>query len=351
MMNPYMAFNAVDTKISAKKSNVFDEIKLRNMMECDSIDQVTDFIKSKYGLAGFINEAASNSRLFRDDLEMLLTRFMVYETEEILHYFSGPYKDFLKVFLMKFEITDLVMILRKIVRNEETAGISEHFVHSLNYSRVPFEKLAGSKNAEQFIDSLKDTPYYTSLKTVTDNDEVKREFHSEMKLQLLFYKTLMKKAVKLDKKDQQTALEIIGTKIDFLNVQWIYRAKAYYDISEEQILVYCIQGGNRLKSNILKKLVYSKTMDELAHMSNQYMNYRIFGNEADIKKNLDDGFYSYLDGKKSDKSIGKVLWYLYMLDKAIKNLVTVTESIRYKLPKEHMEMYLIHKSKRKGVVH
>jgi hypothetical protein len=81
------------------------------------------------------------------------------------------------------------------------------------------------------------------------------------------------------------------------------------------------------------------------------MNYRIFGNEADIKKNLDDGFYSYLDGKKSDKSIGKVLWYLYMLDKAIKNLVTVTESIRYKLPKEHMEMYLIHKSKRKGVVH
>ena len=350
-MNPYMAYNAVDTKISAKKSNIFGEIKLRSMMECNSVDQVTDFIKNKYGLAGFINEAGSNARLFRDDLELLLTRYMVHETEEILHYFSGPYKDFLKVFLMKFEITDLVMIRRKVVRNEEATGVSEHFVHSVNFSRLPFDKLAGSKNPEQFIDNLKGTHYYTSLKTVTDNDEVKREFHLEMKLQLLFYKTMMKKAVKLDKKDFHTVREIIGTKIDFLNVQWIYRAKAYYDISPEEILIYCLQGGNRLKLNILKKLVYSKTMDELAQMSNKYMKFRIFGSEADIKKNLDDGFYTYLDSRKNDASIGKVLWYLYMLDKVLKNLVTVTESIRYKLPREQMEKYLIHKAKKTEVMH
>ncbi len=350
-MNPYMAYNAVDTKISAKKSNIFDEIKLRSMMECDSIDQVTDFIKNKYGLAGFIDEAGSNARLFRDDLELLLTRYMVQETEEILHYFSGPYKDFLKVFLTKFEITDLVMILRKVVRNEEASGVSENFVHSVNFSRLPFDKLAGSKNPEQFLENLKGTQYYTSLKTVTDNDEVKREFHSEMKLQLLFYKNLMKKAVKLDKTDYRIVQEIIGTKIDFMNVQWIYRAKAYYDISPEQILVYCIQGGNRLKLNMLKKLVYSKTIDELAQMSNKYMKYKIFGSEADIKKNLDDGFYTYLDGRRNDMSIGKILWYLYMMDKVIKNMVTVTESIRYKLPKEQMEYYLIHKAKRKEVMH
>ncbi len=350
-MNPYMAYYAVDTKISAKKSSIFDEKKLGRMMECDSIDQVTEYIKYKYGLAGLINDAGNNVRLFRDDLEQLLTRYMVHETEQLLHYFSGPYKDFLKVFLMKFEITDLVSILRKLSRNEELTGIGDHFIHSEAYSKLPFDKLAASKNVEQFIENLKDTPYYTSLKTVTENIGVKREFHSEMKLQILFYKTLMKKAAKLDKKDYHMVMEIIGTRIDFLNVQWIYRARAYYGISPEQILIYSIQGGYRLKPVMLKKLAYSNTMDELEQLANKYMEFKIFGKEADIKKNLDDGFYAYMESRKNDVSIGKVLWFIYMLDKAIKNLIAVTESIRYRLPKEQIEKYMIHKAKRKGVVH
>jgi V/A-type H+-transporting ATPase subunit C len=344
-MNPYMAYHAVETKISAKKGNVLDESKLGRMMECNTVDQVTDYIKNKYGLVGLVNDNAGNARLYRDDLELLLTRYMVHETEEMLHYFSGPYKDFIKVFLMRYEITDLVTMLRKISRNEELAGISDHFVHSADYSKLPFDKLEASKNVEQFIENLRGTPYYTSLKTVTVNDEAKKEFHSEMKLQILFYKALMKKAAKLEKKDFEAVKEIIGTRIDFLNVQWIYRARAYYGISPEQILIYSIQGGNRLKLSILKKLAYSRSMDELEQLSNRYMRFRIFGNEADIKKNLDDGFYEYLDGRKRDTSIGKILWYIYMLDKAIKNLITVTESIRYKLTREQMEKYLIRKAK------
>ncbi len=345
-MNPYMAFEAVNTKISTKKSIAFDDKKLSKMMECETMDQVTDYLKSKYNMVSFINDVRSNTGLLRDDLETLLTRYMVSEEEEILHYFSGPYKSFLKVFLMRFEIADLVMILRRIARSEEIKGISAHFVHSQNYSKLSFDKLVSSKNVAQFIENLKDTPYYTSLKTVTANDEEKREFHSEMKLQLLFYKTLQKKAIKLDKKDYEAAREIIGTKIDFLNVQWIYRAKVYYGISPEEILIYTLQGGYRLSLNSLKKLVYSKTTDELGQLSNKYMKYKIFGSEANIKKNLDNGFYEYLESRSKDEAIGKVLWYFYMLDKAVKNLITVTEGIRYDLTREQIESYVMRKAKK-----
>jgi len=340
-MNPYKAYYAADAKISAKKGKVLDEARLRGMMECETVDQVADYIKNKYGLAGLIYDAGSNTRLFRDDLEQLMTRYMVRETEEMLHYFSGPYRDFLRVFLMRFEITDLVMMLRKITRNEVLTDVSERFVHSGSYSKLPFDKLAASKGMEEFIENLRGTPYYTALKTVTGNDDVKREFHSEMKLQILFYKTLMKRAAKLEKKDSEAVKEIVGTRIDFLNVQWIYRARAYYGISPEQILIYSIQGGNRLKPGILKKLAYSGSVDELERLANKYMRSGIFGNEAEIKKNLDEGFYAYLENRKRDTSMGKVLWYIYMLDRAIRNMVTVTESIRYRLPREQMEKYLV----------
>ena len=340
-MNPYTAYYAADAKISAKKGKVLDEARLRGMMECETVDQVADYIKNKYGLAGLIYDAGSNTRLFRDDLEQLMTRYMVRETEEMLHYFSGPYRDFLRVFLMRFEITDLVMMLRKITRNEVLTDVSERFVHSGSYSKLPFDKLAASKGMEEFIENLRGTPYYTALKTVTGNDDVKREFHSEMKLQILFYKTLMKRAAKLEKKDSEAVKEIVGTRIDFLNVQWIYRARAYYGISPEQILIYSIQGGNRLKPGILKKLAYSGSVDELERLANKYMRSGIFGNEAEIKKNLDEGFYAYLENRKRDTSMGKVMWYIYMLDRAIRNMVTVTESIRYRLPREQMEKYLV----------
>ncbi|HPP36845.1 MAG TPA: V-type ATPase subunit, partial [Clostridiales bacterium] len=83
-MNPYTAYYAADAKISAKKGKVLDEARLRGMMECETVDQVADYIKNKYGLAGLIYDAGSNTRLFRDDLEQLMTRYMVRETEEML---------------------------------------------------------------------------------------------------------------------------------------------------------------------------------------------------------------------------------------------------------------------------
>ena len=73
-----------------------------------------------------------------------------------------------------------------------------------------------SKNVGQFLESLKGTPYYNDLRSLTDADAIKRDFHIEMKLYVSYYKSQLEQADKLSKVDKEAVKDIIGTKIDTL---------------------------------------------------------------------------------------------------------------------------------------
>jgi len=338
-----MAYDAVNTKIVTQKGRLLDKKNLEKMIACNTVDQITDLLFTQYGFQKYVDRSKIHD-VHRDDLETMLNSYKVAVIENILHYFSGPYKDFLQTLLMEYEIYDIILILRKIARGEDVEEIMAHFIHSESYSDLPYDRLAASKSVPQFIENLKNTRYYFALKTLTGSDALKREFHIEMKLQLLYYKTLLKKAEKLGAEDRKTALELIGLKIDFLNVQWIYRAKRLYNISPEQILIYSLQGGRKLGFDRLKKLCYAKDTDEIKQLSKQYLMTDIFtsdqGNEID--KNIYQAIIKFLKGKKYEGTIGTILSYVYILGSAIREFIVITEGIRYKVPGEQLRKYLIH---------
>ncbi|HBN84948.1 MAG TPA: hypothetical protein DDZ89_14020 [Clostridiales bacterium] len=341
-MNPYMAYEAMNTKIMTKNNGVFDKKKFEKLLKCDSVDQVVDILLNEYHFNQIIEETISQD-LHRDDLEILFRRYEVLEIENILHYFSGPYREFLRVFLMEFEIYDLIMILRQIAKGKDSVGMDIHFIHSERNSKLPYEKLIGSKSFVQFIEHLKNSPYYVPLKTVNDRDIIKRQFHTEMKLQMLFYKTLMIKSNTLSTRDKPVVQELIGTKIDGLNVQWIYRAKKNYNISPEEMLIYSIQGGKRLGYGRLKELCYAKSLEEIKGLSNQYLKVDLFATDYEpaVVMNFDKYMNACLNDRKYSGTIGVVVSYIFKLDMIVKDLFAVTEGIRYQVPKEHLKQYLI----------
>lgn len=341
-MNPYMAYDAVNTKIVTQKGRILDEKNFEKMLECNTVEQVTEMLFTQYGFREFVDHTKIHD-LHRDDLETLLNSYKPAIIENILHYFSGPYKDFLQVLLMEYEIYDIVLILRKIARGENVEEIEAHFVHSENYSDLPYEKLASSKSVPQFIENLKNTRYYIALKTLTGGDALKREFHIEMKLHLLYYKTLLKRTGKLSVADKKIAEELIGLRIDFLNIQWIYRAKKHYNISPEEMLIYSLQGGRKLSFDRLRKLCYAKSIDEIKQLSKQYLRVDIFTSDhrVEIDRNIDQTIFKFVKSKKYEGTIGTVLSYVYILESAIRQFIAITEGIRYKLPREQLQQYLI----------
>lgn len=343
-MNPNMSYHAVRTKIITKKGRFLNKNTWNNILKCNSVEQLKNYLLNNVEFQRLLNDVR-NVNTNRDSLEGILRKIKNMEIIDLLHYFSGDYKDFLKTILIEDELADLNLILRKIARDETLEDIEKRFVHSDEFTNLPFNDLLVSKDVVQFIESLRDTPYYMELKNLTKEDAVKREFHIEMKLYVIFYKTLLAKAEKLDKEDKEVVIEIIGYKIDLLNIQWIYRALSYYKITPEEILIYSLEGGKSINFKTLKKLCYSKSLVDFRQLVNKTLKYKYFNDYiTDEGRTMDFYLFEYLN-KKSNKNIGIAISFIYMLNIIINDLTTIIEGIKYNMPKEKLESYLVYKVK------
>ncbi len=342
-MNSFASYQAVNTKLHARKKALLSRKEWQEAISFKSVTQVTDFLKKRPAYKKLVSEH-SGEDLHRVDLEAVLERHIVKEIESMLHYFSGSYKEFFKTFLMEYEINDLQLLIRSISRNENMANIENFYVHSEKYGLSIYPKLASCKTITQFIEALKGTIYYEALRTMVQDDMAKREFHMEMKLYILFYRELMKTVKNLNQKDRRIARKMIGTRIDLINVQWIYRARQYYDISPEEILIYSLPFGYKITYYKLKNLCYTKNMDEFKKLCKRYLSFSI--DEEDdtfLEHTIDKQVYQYAKKMAYDgSSIVASLAYIYTLYIEVQDLIALTEGIRYNLRENELKKYLVH---------
>lgn len=344
-MNPNMAFYAVNTKIVTKKGRILNSMDWKKFLECDSVEQLADLFKDNIEIGKAFEDVSSSDSL-RVSLETVISRLRKIEIENLLHYFSGDYKEFMKTFLLEEEINDLSLIIRMLSREEPLEGIKERFIHSELFTSLDFDDMLTAKSVEQLIKKLKGTIYYNGLRNLTKDDALSREFHIEMKLYAALYKMLFETAEKLDKEDQKAAKELIGFRIDLLNIQWIYRALKYYKILPEEMFIYSLEGGKSIGYKELKKLCSSKSIDEFIKLVNNYLEYDLFKDlndaEIDINVVIDSYMFNYLKNK-SYYNISAAISFIYLLDTVINDLTSITEGIQYNVPKEKLKGYLAYK--------
>lgn len=343
-MNPFAAYYAVNTKVHAKKRFLLSDKEWKKLAEYQDVKQITEFLKKKENYRSLI-ERIKTDELRRTDLEVILDYYVAEEIEDLLHYFSGAYKEFFKTFLMEYDILDIELIIRRISRNESLEDVERFFTHSKKYGLDIYNKLTSCKNVMQCVETLKGTPYYEALKTMSDEDVTKREFHMEMKLYIMLYKLLLERADKLESQDRKIAHELIGTKVDFINAQWIYRAAKYYHISPEEMLIYSLPGGYKLNYSRLKELSYARSIKELKEKSEKYLGYNLFKDDQDvfIDQRTDKYLYDFAVRRLTDEeNIAAPIAYLLLLGVEVNDMIALTECIRYALPQDELKKYLVH---------
>ncbi len=346
-MNPNMAYYALETKIVTKKGHILNSKDWKKYIESDSLEHLAELLKSNPEI-GKVFKDINNTENERVNLETVLSSLRKYEIENLIHYLSGDYKEFLKAFLIEEDIKDLSLILRKLSRGDSLNGIKEGFIHSKLFTCLDFEKILTARNIEQLIKMLKGSIFYNGIKNMSNADVLNREFHFEMKLYSVLYKSLLERAEKLDSDDSKTAKDIVGLKIDLLNIQWIYRAIKYYNISSHEIYFYSLEGGNVLNNDKIRNLCYSKSFDEFKVLVNEYFKYDLFKDLTDSDTNIDinvvvDAYmFNYLKNKNY-RNIGIVISFIYLLDSIINDLTSITEGVQYQVPKEKLKEYLAYK--------
>ena len=126
-----------------------------------------------------------------------------------------------------------------------------------------------------------------------------------------------------------------GTKIDLLNLQWIYRAKKYYHMLAPDIYALTIPIHYHLSVDEFKALVEAPTVEEFVHQLEQtkYKDKFRFDGERTTEQQYNAIMRKiYMaDWRKNPYSIAAINTYLFLKEEEIKNVTTALECIRYGL--------------------
>ncbi len=124
---------------------------------------------------------------------------------------------------MHFEIDILKKCFRNAMgRNQLDIDLSVFRDFFFKHSKLDLMKLSSSANLHDFIANLEGSIYYDLLIHLEEGTETTL-FDYEVHLDLLYFKTIWKVMSKyLNKKSQELLIQCFGSKLDLLNIQWIY---------------------------------------------------------------------------------------------------------------------------------
>lgn len=339
-------FAGVNTKIRVLKGKMLKKSDYESLITKRSVKDVAEYLKNNTDYNKVLKDV-DIAKIHRGDLEVLFKKYIVINFEKILHYFTGEYRVLFRILFIRYEIEDLKLYIRGLVRGEGLELARKYVIYSGVYSTINHDSLVTSKTIEGFIDNLKGTIYYDILKPFADEERSKVTFYMEMALDRFYFRKIYETIKKLDKRDQLILAELFGKNVDLLNLEWIHRGLKHYNLSPEELINYTLSGGYSLKYKDIKDLCYSKDDDELINRMLDSRYGFLFDNketldlfmERRIERYLFFQFIYYY--RKSHMNIVSSIAYMHLVEYEMRDIISITEAIRYDLDKDDVKKYLI----------
>jgi len=346
-MDNITRFAAVNTKIKTMEGEFLKDEDYASLLGMESVQAVARYLKDKTAYSEILANVEVES-IHRGMLENLLKQNMVKNIDRIIHYFTGDYKDFIKTLYAKYEIEELKVIARAVYNGKDAADFKgSAFIGK--YSKLDREKVFEAKYIKDIINALYGSEFYKFLIPLVDGNFTENPFRLEMVLDMSYYTILQREWSKLSKRDIGILKHAQGIIADLLNIQWIYRGKKFYRLSPEELLNYTINIGYRLDFNLLKALCYSQSLEEFESIVKATKYSFMFKEDetTDIYMERRMERYTYFELKALAKdynfSIISAFEFIIFLEYEVRDIISVVEAIRYKIPVDQAHKYIIRK--------
>lgn len=348
-MSGLLAYSGITTKIRAMESHFLSNSDYREMASLETVPEAVEYLK-RFPSYGEIFAGLEESRLHRGDIEQRLTLSQYHAFAKLYRFSNLSQRKFLDLYFMHYEIILLKNCLRNALDHRKfdlDLSMFQDFFDS--HSKLDLIKLSTSENLQEFISNLDDSPYYDLLAHLSDTS-APTLFDYEMHLDLLYFKTIWKmKNHLLSRNEQKILSQCFGSRLDMLNIQWIYRSKKYYRLSAADIYSLLIPIEYRLKKEDVVKMAESGNVDEFyaALQSTYYGALNL--TEPGEKQNLEWMAEEVLNRcyritrQRNPYSIASLNSYLHFKEQEIHKIITVIESIRYGINADTICSYVIKK--------
>ncbi|MEG1575659.1 MAG: V-type ATPase subunit [Clostridium sp.] len=335
-MKGLLSYSGITTKIKAMEGKLITDEQYKTMATLEHVPDAVAFLKAIPTYRDvFLN--LEDDSLHRGTIERLLTDSLYRDYTKLYQFANLNQRKFLDFYFFHFETDILKNCLRNAVAHQPVSlGLARYEDFFNKHSHLNLVQVSASENLDEFIDNLIGTDYYNSLIALKDSGNTD-PFNYEMALDLFYFSRtwqLIKKT--LPKSQQDAILQCYGTKLDLLNLQWIYRIKRYYTLTPESIQDLLIPLHYKLQSEQLNKLIKAETMDDFfAELSQTWYGSRLTASGLSEKPDLEILYRFVLNhlyqavSKRNPYSMAILYSYLYFKEREIKKIITIIECIRY----------------------
>ncbi len=332
-MNHLLAYSGLTTKVRAMESHLIAPAEYEQIIHLSSVTDIVGYLQNHPAYHD-IFDGVETTELHRGGLERLLMLSEYKSFAKLYNFSSIKGRRYLKLYFIKYETHLLKQFIREIMDSRTvTLDINSLSLYFDRFSDINLKAVATATTLEEFIETLKGTKFYQPLKKVQAISDATL-FDYEICLDLFHFTTVWNGKNKyLSGKDLEVITELYGTTIDLLNLQWIYRAKKYYNITNADIYALIIPINHKLRKSQIKECVESDSIHSLPDMlrTTYYSNYSAYGEEVSLEqiyKMILDRKHN-LSMRYNPYSLASVNNYLYCKHNEITKLITLTECIRY----------------------
>ncbi|HIW21106.1 MAG TPA: V-type ATPase subunit [Candidatus Dorea intestinavium] len=348
-MSGVMTYSGITTKIKAMEAKLLTDKDYETIAGMHGVVEVIEFLKGKPGYSRFI-EQLDDSLYHRRHIEKVLVQSLYDDYTRVFRFAGFEQKKFMKFYIKGYEV-DLINYCFRIVFNHYDWPFDLDYKKEFfdTYSQLSIEKLETSTNIEELVENLKGTEYYEPLKRVAQSPKATL-FDYDLALDLYSFTNLWKMRKRtLKNKELEYLTKDIGTVIDLMNLQWIYRAKKYYKLVAPDIYSMTIPIQYHLKVDEFKALVEAPGVEEFVNqVANTYYakKYHLDNTKTleQLYKDSMVGLYM-ADRRRAPYSIASINTYFFLKENEIDKLTTALECIRYGLSSRETLGYI------GGVIH
>lgn len=336
------SYISLATKIRAMKKELLSPSDLKSLAESPDLRSAIQKLKEFPGYCKILG-AYDAQELHRRDLEKILDIAKFHDFTRLYRFCNPDQRVFLRFYFIKYELALLQRCLRRSMKMQAPdSDLKEYADFFRKHSSIDFDALLSADSLPAFIESLKKSMYYPLLDSLFKSGNAAL-FEYELQMNLFYFKTIWHEKDRfVSKKERELIASSLGTELDLLNIQWIYRSKKYYSLPDSALFSLLIPTYYRLRKNEVRELVQAFDMEEFERIfSSTYygkLARRSFDRTPDIerlRKKLLHKIY-LCNAKKHPYSLASLILYLLMKDEEVESIINTIESIRYSLPPEQI---------------
>ena len=325
-------YPSINAKLKGMYAKRLKNDDLQDLAKQNNLKSAVAILKNKSSSLKVLSEDAD-----REEIEKVLNGEIIYDIEKIVKYLDKNDTQIFNLLISKYEIRCIKKAIKLLYSKNE---YDENIKIWTNTIFTDLKGLESIKSIDEFFKIINNTKYKKILKKYFENKDTEYSiFEIENELDKMYLKSIYNSAG-----NNKNLKKMIGAKIDFTNILWIYRMKKYYNFSEDKIEKSIIDINYALKKNQILLLVKAKNIEEL----NEILKKTVYSNIAtDDIYELECNMKKYLHGlyiknfKSNLLSINCIYSYLNLVELENKDIISIIEAVRYGIDKEKLLKKLI----------